>query len=306
MSFARSDNLKQLVRRRPTLWTLLAPLPVLAPLVLPLMLAVLLGSCNTAQAASALVRQERLVHRFDFESTDDQGRKLGEGHTWPKHWYGIGRPPQTADPHFQRQPLHQQLIAKRGFPRYSDIGYDRRHATSGDFSLAIGLNGGNAGTYLEVGTIPAIPGSDYLITANVRTENLKHARGRLTAYFVDGHGRRIDATVQHTQPIRTAGKWTTIAVKLTGEVEDAAWIGLELAVLQPTPDRNDPLGSQQIVLKDVKGTAWFDDISIWQMPHVELRTESAVNIIHAPQRPRLEARVRDTLRPSPHRPVARL
>ncbi|MFW6077151.1 MAG: hypothetical protein ACOC71_05335, partial [Hyphomicrobiales bacterium] len=86
-------------------------------------------------AAAPLVRQERLLHRFDFEETDDHGRKLGHGYQWPRHWYGIGRPADVDDAHFLRQPLHQALIDQRGYPRYARIGYDDRHATSGEFSF---------------------------------------------------------------------------------------------------------------------------------------------------------------------------
>ena len=47
------------------------------------------------------------------------------------------------------------------------------------------------------------------------------------------------------------------------------------------------------MLQDVQGQAWFDDIAVWQLPHVEIATQSEVNIIRAPQRPRLTLNVRD-------------
>lgn len=279
-------NLKPARQPRPSLSLGLAGLTLSLAMIL-------LCAPAPSHAATALVRQERLVHRFDFEETDDQGRKLGHGYQWPRHWYGIGRPADTDDPHFQRQPLHQELIERRGYPRYTDIRYDDRHATSGDFSFHLGLDGGNAGAYLEVGTLPAIPGSDYLITANVRTRNLDRARAQIRVYFIDDQGRRVPGSTQTTTPLRTQDEWTTVAVKLGGGSTEAAWIGMELTVHQPGPAPDHPLNEQQIVLQDVTGQAWFDDISVWQVPHVELRTASATNIVTTDDPPRLEARVRD-------------
>lgn len=259
-----------------------------------LAVGLLAGSHVFAQdrSASKLLPQ-RLVHRFDFEDTDDRGQKIGFGHTWPRHWYVVGRSPHTADPNFLRQPLHQQLVDTRGYPTFTDVRFDHKHATSGDFSFYLGLDGGNAAAFLEVGAVPAVPGSDYLLTARVRTEQLVHARGRFTAYFVDRRGMRIDASIRHSQPIRTQGQWTTIAVPLVGDYPHAAWIGIEVAVLQPTLDKHNPLGKQQIVLTDVQGQAWFDDISIWQVPHADVRSQSPVNIVRQPDQPRVVAKVRD-------------
>ncbi|MEX1017988.1 MAG: hypothetical protein WDZ31_14705 [Phycisphaeraceae bacterium] len=239
-------------------------------------------------AQGAIVRPQRLVHRFDFEE-----REQGNYEDMPMHWYPIGRPAQTAEPGFHRQPLHKQLIARRGFPRHTQVRFDTNHAVSGEHSFHLGLDGGSAGAYLEVGTLPAVPGSDYLVVAQVRTAHLTRATVRLRAYFVDADGERIDESVRHSEAIRSNDRWRPVTVNLTGEYAEAAWIGLELELVQPAPHPDHPLREQQIVLADVKGAAWFDDISIWQIPHLEVGTAHASNLVPGAQTPRVSATVRD-------------
>ncbi|MFA9476928.1 hypothetical protein ACERK3_01345 [Phycisphaerales bacterium AB-hyl4] len=239
-------------------------------------------------AQSAVVRPQRLVHRFDFEE-----RQLGNFEEMPMHWYPIGRSAQTPEPGFHRQPLHRELIGRLGYPRHTQIRFDTRHAIAGEHSFYLGLDGGNAGAYLEVGTLPAVPGSDYMIIAHVRTGHLERAGAYVTAYFIDADGERIDASVYRSPAIRSNDAWLPVTVHLTGEHPDAAWIGMELELRQPTPNVDHPLRGQQIVLPDVRGTAWFDDITIWQIPHLEVGTQSRTNLITGSQSPRLSATVRD-------------
>lgn len=246
------------------------------------------GAAEPLTAAPSVIKPKRLVHFFDFEE-----RKFGNYEDLPMHWYVTGRPAQTSDLNFTRQPLHRQLIDKQSFPSWADVRFDRDEALSGETSFYLGMNGGNAGAFLEVGTLPAVPTSDYLVSAWVRTRGMRRASARVAAYFIDAHGLEILGSRVITDPIRHAEEWTEVTVKLRGDFPDAAYIGLELEALQPAPSLDNPLGEQQVVLRDVGGGAWFDDISVWQLPHVEVQTQSAVNTIRGPMRPQLAVDVRD-------------
>ncbi len=238
-------------------------------------------------------RTRRLVAKYDFEETDEQGRKIGYGHPMPKHWYAIGRNPLTRDPNFHRQDIHRQLIHRPGFPHYAEVGFDSTQVHGGDFSLHLGLNGGNAGTFLEVGALPVVPSSDYLVTAHVMTKELDYASAGMTVYFVDDQGRLIPESMRRTELVQTGGRWLPFSLKLQGDYPGAVWIGMELELLQPEPVSDHPLGEQQVLFQDIHGGAWFDDISVWQLPHVEVVTQSRVNIIRMPLRPKLTIRVKD-------------
>jgi hypothetical protein len=237
-------------------------------------------------AQQGIVRPRRLVHLFDFEEP-------GNYESLPQNWFIIGRPAETSSSRFFREPLHHELMERPGYPSFTRVRFDTERTFSGGRSLYMGLNGGSAGAFLEVGAIPAVPHSDYLITAAVRTESLARSSAYLSAYFVDHQGNRIDASITETRPIKTLGEWTQVALKLRGDADGAVWIGLEADIRQPKRLKNDPLGAQRVLLKDVRGGAWFDDIGVWQLPRIEVASQSKVNIIRAPATPKLPVTVRD-------------
>lgn len=232
--------------------------------------------------------QRRLVRLFDFEEG-----VLGNFEPLPMHWYRIGARPDTADAQFMRLPYHAQLTSLAGFPGYTEVRFDIPQRVSGNHSLYLGLDGGNAGAFLEVGAVPAVPNSDYLITARVKTAKLRRASARFTACFVDGKGAIIQPSEVTSLPLTTDGRWQTVTLKLLGMHPAAAWIGLKAELLQPTRDPHSPLGTEQVVLNQVDGEAWFDDITIWQLPSVRIATQSPVNVIRAPHHPRVTCEVRD-------------
>ncbi len=186
--------------------------------------------------------QQRLVEHFDFDERDD-----GNFEKLPMAWYVVGRDALNSDPAFQRQPIHQQLTASLGYPRHNPVHFDDAQQTSGRESLYMGLDGGNSGVFLEVGAVPAVPTSDYLVTVRVRTTTLEHARACFTAYFIDGKGRRIDISTATSERVNTRGQWQTLSVRLLGDYPQAAFVGMQLELLQPQRDPNSPLGDHQIV-----------------------------------------------------------
>ncbi len=242
-----------------------------------------------------MVSPRRLVHLFDFEETNDAGVKIGRGLAMPRNWYPVGRDPLAEDPNFLAIPLHQRLTDRPGYPPYGQVGFDTTQTASGDFALGLETQGGHTGAYLAVGALPALPDSDYLVTAKVKTQGLKHAGAVLVAYLIDEDGQRIADSVRHTRLLRDEKNqgWVAVDLKLRGRHQRAAFIGIEAHLVQPTPDPDHPLADQQVVVQDVEGRAWFDDIGVWQLPSIDLRTQSPVNLIRAPERPRIEAAVRD-------------
>lgn len=270
------------------------PFRVRAVVVVVSLVATLLSLTSTPAAGQELDRSRRLERQFNFEETNDRGVKIGfSGQALPRHWYVIGRPALGADARFRDVPLHDELIHRVGYPDFAEVRYDRDHAVSGDFSLHLGLTGGSTGAFVEVAAIPAIAASDYLLTGWVRTEKLDHAWAEARVYFIDAGRRRIEQSVHRSAPFQTRGEWSQIAIKLPGDYDGAEYIGVELVIVQPGMDEDSVLGQRQIVEQDIDGGAWFDDIALWKLPHVELRTQSPTNIITAPDTPEVTATVRD-------------
>ncbi|MCX5658125.1 MAG: hypothetical protein NTW19_00185, partial [Planctomycetota bacterium] len=211
----------------------------------------------------------------------------------PMYWHVVGRPARATNPNFLRPPLHAELITRPGYPTYNTVKFDTRFKTSGDYSLYLGLEGGNAGAFLEMGSIPAVPEADYLITASVRTTHLKRARARILGFFVDNQGKRIEASVASSGPINTDEQWTSVTLRLSGQFNDAAWLGLDLELNQPSIAETMILGKHAIQYQEVKGGAWFDDVTVTQLPRLRVSTQSPNNVIRMPDQPRLSVDVHD-------------
>ncbi|MEM6458800.1 MAG: hypothetical protein AAF710_05345 [Planctomycetota bacterium] len=251
-------------------------------------------AASSAVGQPAATTPKRLVQLFDFEETNDRGVKLGRGLTMPPGWHPMGRDPQARDPNFGRLPLHDRLSRRPGFPGHNVVRYAARgDAASGEYSLHLGIDGGSSGAFLEVGRLPAVPGSDYRVTAKVRTAGLERSAARLRAYLVDAGGKRIEGSVRVSERLRSEKGWAEVALTLPGEFGKAAYLGIEAELVQPSPDPRNVLGNQQVVLSDVRGDAWFDDVTVWQLPHVQIATGSAVNITRGGRGPAWDVSVRD-------------
>jgi len=254
---------------------------------------VLLG---TAGHASAQIDEfsHRLKKQYDFEDSDERGNKIGYiGHLMPRNWYVIGQEAVGADSKFKAIPLHQALQVREGYSPHAKVGFDKSQKTSGDFSLHLGLAGGSTGVFIQHGAINVKPASDYRVSVQVRTAKLDHAWAELRAYFIDKNGSMIQASLQKSEPVETQGQWQTISVKLPGEYEDVAYMGIELHIIQPKADPDSPLGDHQVVPADIDGGAWFDDVSVWELPSVSIGTGVATNIVKGASKPALHARIRD-------------
>lgn len=231
---------------------------------------------------------------FDFEE-----RAAGNFDELPRFWYVIGRDPLVGDPNFLRQPLHRGLSGREGYRRHAvvrlDDGVFHGDAAAGQ-SLRVMPDGGDAGAYLQVGAASAVAGATYEVICHVRTQGLVHAGARVTAYYIDEAGERIDASVQQSDPIRTQGGWQVVRLRLTGYSKEgvaaAAWIGIELTVHQPDEAALVGVGVGMGVgrrPRDVTGEAWFDDVSIGRVADAEVSTQRRVGVLRGSDRPRLMA-----------------
>jgi len=264
------------------------------PLFVCLLLVPAVFGVGLPVSAQVAEHSHRLKKLYDFEDADDRGNKIGyRENLLPRNWYVIGRKAIGEKQEFHNIPLNQALESRLGYPMFSEVGFDRTAKLSGDFSLRLGMSGGNTGAFIQHGSIEVKPESDYRVTAKVYTKKLQHAWAELRAYFVDQQGRRIDDSLQRSEPINANGQWTDLSVKLVGEYSKATHIGIELHIVQPKMDLDDPIGEHQIVPADIDGGAWFDDVAVWELPSVSVSTGVRTNIINAPKRPTLNARVRD-------------
>jgi hypothetical protein len=187
----------------------------------------------------------------------------------------------------------KRIIAEdRGFPKFGRQRLTNETAYSGEWSFAFDLDGGSLAAEIPTGVVPVLPMADYVVSAMVRTGGLRHARVRLVATLHDGMGQPIPGSRTASRATRTGGSWEMITAALPGDFAEAAHLRVELELLQPQHlvDTVDP---SHPVIEDVRGSAWFDDVTIWHIPRLHLATNAHDNIIVLPERPTLDVLVHD-------------
>lgn len=208
-----------------------------------------------------------LIKLFDFEE-----RKRGNFEDMPMNWY---------------------RVKSSAYPSYNPIGFDKTQRTSGEHSFKLSLNGGSAGAYLEKAVIPIQPEAEYRIQTMIRTENVVHARARIIAFYLKQDGTPILESLTSSNPTISNNTWSKLNIEIKGRYPDAAWLMLRLQLVQPQIWRKQNLNDLRIPREDLKASAWFDDIAIYQMPYIYLSSQHPTNIIRAPQTPTLQFNVKD-------------
>jgi hypothetical protein len=253
-------------------------------------LAATLASCAMlvhAQPDTTPVTEQRIVRAFDFEEQSFNAEDV------PQYWIRAQHNPPLRD--------------RPGFPPWNKAGFDKSRALSGEYSVKAPIEGGSVTLRLAPGVIAAIPGADYVVAGRITSDGLSRAGARLVARFLDERREPIRGSETSSQIVRESEEWVEVRAELRGVHDRVAWIQIDLEVLQPrelerarrqelghdAPDPDDPVHSNKVWLEDVSGAAWFDDVIVYQLPRVEIATESPANIVVAPDSPHIVAKVRD-------------
>ena len=230
--------------------------------------------CAALSAAAPALAQppevKRVLRTFDFEE-----RRLGNKEDLPMHW---------------------EKVAGRGLPHYVNGRLTTDAARSGTHAFRFDLNGGGLVYRYGPGRIKVQPGAHYRVETWCRTTVLPNARARLGACFTDVDGHPLASTLRHSDPYaaKSANEgWKRIGVDLSAEDPKAAFLVVELALLQPSHFAESALGSRTLHAQDIRGSAWFDDVTVAQVPRVTVRTARPGNIFPRGQPLVLEVVVND-------------
>jgi hypothetical protein len=212
----------------------------------------------------------RVLRTFDFEE-----RRLGNVEDLPMNWLKVEGP---------------------GLPHYVSGRLTTDRSRSGTHSFRLDLDGGSLLYRYPQGLIPVQPNSHYRIECWCQTTVMPNARACLTAYCTDQDGHPIASTLRRSDlytATRDDDPWTPLGVDITANSPDAAWLVVELGLLQPALYARTSLGSHALFPQDIHATAWFDDVSIAEVPTVWLRTERPGNIFRRSDAPRMIAAISD-------------
>ncbi len=234
--------------------------------VLSFILALLACARVFAQPAEV----SRVLSTFNFEE-----RQLGNPEETPMYWAKVEGP---------------------AFPHYVNARLSTDRANSGKYSFKFELDGGNALYRYPAGRIKVQPGSHYHVEAMCQTTVMPWARARLSAYFADIDGQLIKGTVYHSETYAAKADnepWKRVEVDLSADDPSAAYLVLELGLLQPNQYAPRSLGERTLHQQDIRGTAWFDDLSVSQVPRVTMTTARPGNVFRRSDPLQLQVLVND-------------
>ncbi|MEO0512423.1 MAG: hypothetical protein AAF108_05945 [Planctomycetota bacterium] len=231
---------------------------------------VLMAAVGTATAVAAPAAAQPLgdaddsgleARVFDFEEADTNPLPVPQG------WYRA-----QDDPTLPRE--------RPGFPLYNaaELEYGAP-ARSGQGSVRLPTRGGSTSLRLAPGVVPIFPSSDYRVRAHVRGDGLVHARFALRAVLLDQRSRPIEASRVVSELVTPAETWAPVGIDLLGEHPDAAYLQIDLELLQPREFERPFLGEHHVFEEDLSGAAFVDDVVVTRVPRVELATTSPANVV---------------------------
>jgi hypothetical protein len=199
----------------------------------------------------------RILKSVDFEE-----RRLGNMEDLPMHWSKVGGP---------------------GLPDYVNGKLTNDSAHSGQWSFRFDLNGGSLIYRYDPRQIPIRPGGHYRVDCFVQTTVLPHARARITAYFTDQDGIAITDSTRHSElyAAKDEGEpWRELSLEVSARNRSAAFLAVQLELVQPSIYTPSKPGQSAPFDEDIYGSAWFDDLTVSQVPEVRLISNHAGNVFH--------------------------
>ncbi len=251
------------------------PIPASVTRIIPgcfCLFASLLGALGAARASQPdrPVHAQRVVQAFEFEE-----RELHDAPV-PLNWYRAQHnPPDRHRP---------------GFPIWNRATIEYESAMSGSGCVRLPTKGGSTSLRLRTGVIPVLPGADYTIQAMVRAENLRYAHPAINVVLVDERGEPIESTRRRELLSLGDERWRAIEVLLDEAPPRAAFLQIDLELLQPSAIGND---AETGFFEDIDGAAWFDVVVVMMRPRVSLASGPPAGVSNDRMDPELVFSARD-------------
>ncbi len=216
-----------------------------------------------AGGLSAATEDGRVIHRFDFEERDDGN--------------------------FEDLPMFFERSEGVGMPHWAGGRLVIDRARSGQHSFRLDINGGSSAYRVGRRVLEAVPQARYRIDAYVSTTQLEFARARINVFFMDEAGEVLSTSMRQSVPVASPGGadgWIPISVEAYSEDPEVKWIGFELGLLQPGAGGVDAGGrvEDDALLRfrqDVRGSAWFDDVTVSRIPQIRVSESGRAGIFSA-------------------------
>lgn len=197
----------------------------------------------------------RIVKHFDFDE-----RRFGNYDPYPMYW---------------------KQHEGSGFPIFLEGKFDPRVGHDAPPSYRLDLDGGSIGFHYVGRDISVRTNSDYLVVAWCKTTPLTSARAYVTARYLDRKGNPIPGTERRSELAGGAGaarEWVPLTIGLPGNVPDSRYIGVSVWITQASVWDTGSRPMRSVEYQEVKATAWFDDIAVYRLPQVSLKSAHPGNV----------------------------
>lgn len=230
---------------------------------LPLASLVLVATAPFSAAQtpnSAEGRTTRVVHHFDFDE-----RASGNLEDIPKYW---------------------DMLRPQGFPHYGVGEFDIEQGHDAPPSFHLRGEGRNVVFQYTGPKTRVRTNTDYRIEGFILADHLIHARACLAGHYLDRQGEPIADTLVRSRFVGGSGDdsgWVKVGLFLPAAPPRAFTIGLTAWVVQGPVWNDKPTLRRHLPKRDVRSGAWFDDLTIFALPRVELFSSAPGNVLDAEQ-----------------------
>ena len=114
--------------------------------------------------------------------------------------------------------------------------------------------------------------------------------------MTDADGHPLPQSVRHSELYAASQAdegWTKLSVDLSADDPKDAFLVVELALLQPSQYAVTSLGDRALFEQDINGSAWFDDMTISQVPVIAMSTDRPGNVFRSDEPLKLRVDVSD-------------
>ncbi len=197
---------------------------------------------------------------------------------------------------YESLPMQWRRHGGAGFPLFLEGRFDRTVGHEQPPSFRLDLDGGSVGYHYQGADISVRTNSDYLIVAWVRTDSLRSARAYLTGCFLDRKGAVIPGTLRRSSMVGGTpdqSQWQAVTLGLPGGVPNSRYVGVSVWLAQAGMWSRTSPPPHTIQREDVRGTAWFDDITVYRLPRVSLASSHPGNVFRHDEPVELRTEVTD-------------
>lgn len=177
-------------------------------------------------------------------------------------------------------PIGWVKVEGSGMPHYLKGQFDFTVAHSGQTSFRMDLNGGSIAFRYPANRVFVVDGALYRIETMVRTTPLVNSRARLSAYFCDLDGKPIPETIRIADLDRSLDSddaFHPLRLDLIADAKASSLV-VEIGLIQPAIAQLTSPTGQALPVEDIRGSAWFDDVRITQIPDVQISTDRDTNV----------------------------